>query len=147
MAKKNRKGPRRRVNRLARGRHPKEGEGLKDRAKRYDREAGMEHRRQHQAIAPDGGKAKPLQAVEPKQKMKFCFSQNIFFLIRSIRSPAKVELVVTELLITSPVVRWRGWETPPSSPAPRLNCHSLHDLERRSGGREDGPSYLFLGKY
>ena len=42
-------------------------------------------------------------------------------------------LVVTELLITSPVVNWRGWETPP---APRLNCHSLHDLERgQRGGR------------
>ena len=44
------------------------------------------------------------------------------FGIRSIRSPAKVGLVVTELLITSPVVSWRGWETPP---APWLNCHSL----------------------
>ena len=30
----------------------------------------MKHRRQHQAIAPDGGKAKPLQAVEPKQKIR-----------------------------------------------------------------------------
>ena len=29
----------------------------------------MEHRRQHQAIAPDGGKAKLLQAVEPNQKI------------------------------------------------------------------------------
>ena len=54
------------------------------------------------------------------QNMKFCFSQNTFFLIltfgiRSIRSPAKVGLVVTELLITSPVVSWRGWEIPPST--------------------------------
>ena len=31
--------------------------------------------------------------------------------IKSIRSPAKVGLVVTEL-ITSPVVSWEGWETP-----------------------------------
>ena len=53
-------------------------------------------------------------------------------------------LVVTDL-ITSPVVSWRGWETHP--PAPRLSCHSLHDLERRSVGREVGPSNLFLGKY
>ena len=42
--------------------------------------------------------------------------------IKSICSPAKVGLVVTDL-ITSPVVSWRGWETPP--PAPRLSCHSL----------------------
>ena len=69
MAKKHRKGPKRRANSLARGRHPKRAEeGSKDRAKRYDREAEMEHRRQHQAIAPDGGKAKPLREVEPKQK-------------------------------------------------------------------------------
>ena len=32
--------------------------------------------------------------------------------IKSICSPAKVGLVVTDL-ITSPVVSWRGWETPP----------------------------------
>ena len=31
--------------------------------------------------------------------------------IKSIRSPAKVGLVVTDL-ITSPVVSWEGWETP-----------------------------------
>ena len=28
-----------------------------------------------------------------------------------------------QILITSPVVSWRGWETPPQ--APRLSCHSL----------------------
>ena len=39
--------------------------------------------------------------------------------IKRIRSPAKVGLVVTDL-ITSPVVSWEGWETPP--PAPRLSC-------------------------
>ena len=43
--------------------------------------------------------------------------------IKSICSPAKVGLVVTDL-ITSPVVSWRGWETPPP-PAPWLSCHSL----------------------
>ena len=53
-----------------------------------------------------------------------CSDRILTFGIRSIRSPAKVGLVVTELLITSPVVCWRGWETPPP-PAPRLNCHSL----------------------
>ena len=67
MAKKHRKGPRRRANSPARGRHPKGAEeGPQDRVKRNDREAEMEHRRQHQAIAPDGGKAKPLRAVESK---------------------------------------------------------------------------------
>ena len=48
--------------------------------------------------------------------------------IKSIRSPAKVGLVVTDL-ITSPVVSWEGWETLP--PAPRLCCHSL--LNHRRG--------------
>ena len=71
MAKKHRTGPRRRANSPARGRHPKGAEeSPKDRVKRYDREAEMEHRRQHQAIAPDGGKAKPLRAVEPKQEIR-----------------------------------------------------------------------------
>ena len=70
MAKKLRKGPRRRANSPARGRHLKGAEeGPKDKVKRYDREAEMEHLRHHQAIAPDGGKAKPLRAVEPKQKI------------------------------------------------------------------------------
>ena len=49
--------------------------------------------------------------------------------IKSIRSPAKVGLVVTDL-ITSPVVSCEGWETPPP-PAPRLCCHSL--LNHRRG--------------
>ena len=61
MAKKHRMGPRTRANSPAMGRHPAGAEeGPKDRVKRYDREAEMEHRRQHQATAPDGGKAKPL---------------------------------------------------------------------------------------
>ena len=51
--------------------------------------------------------------------------------IKSIRSPAKVGLVVTDL-ITSPVVSWEGWKTPPHPPpAPRLCCHSL--LNHRRG--------------
>ena len=38
-------------------------------------------------------------------------------------------LVVIDL-ITSPVVSWRGWETPPPPPAPRLSCHSLLNHRR-----------------
>ena len=38
--------------------------------------------------------------------------------IKSIRSPAKVGLVVTDL-ITSPVVSWEGWETHPPPPQHR----------------------------
>ena len=69
------------------------------------------------------------------RKLKYIFP-NTYQRIKSIRSPAKVGLVVI-YLITSPVVSWRGWETPyPPTPAPRLNCHSLHDLERgQRGGR------------
>ena len=58
-------------------------------------------------------------------KITFCSDRILTFRIRSICSPAKVGLVVTELLITSPVVSWNEWETPPPPPAPRLNCHSL----------------------
>ena len=66
------------------------------------------------------------------RKLKHIFP-NTYQRIKSICSPAKVGLVVTDL-ITSPVVSWRGWETPP--PVPRLSCHSLHDLERgQRGGR------------
>ena len=43
-----------------------------------------------------------------------CFDRILTFGIRSIRSPAKVGLVITKLLTTSPVFSWRGWEdTPP----------------------------------
>ena len=45
-----------------------------------------------------------------------CSDRILTFGIRSIRSPAKVGLVITTLLTTSPVVSWRGWETPPSPP-------------------------------
>ena len=62
-------------------------------------------------------------------------SDNTSFGIKSIRSPAKVGLVVTDL-ITSPVVSWRGWETPPSTASqlsffaqPRLS----EDLSLRVG--------------
>ena len=68
------------------------------------------------------------------RKLKHIFP-NTYQRIKSICSLAKVGLIVTDL-ITSPVVRWRGWETPPPPPAPRLSCHSLHDLERgQRGGR------------
>ena len=51
--------------------------------------------------------------------MKFCICSDriLTFGISSIRSPAKVGLVITKLLTTSPVVRWRGWETPHSTTA------------------------------
>ena len=39
--------------------------------------------------------------------------------IKSIRSPAKGGTGCYRLLITSPVVSWRGWETPPPSPQHR----------------------------
>ena len=45
--------------------------------------------------------------------------------IKSIRSPVKGGTGCYRLLITSPVVSWRGWETPP--PAPQFNCPSLLD--------------------
>ena len=38
--------------------------------------------------------------------------KNLMKHTQDICSPAKVGLVVTELLITSPVVSWRWWETP-----------------------------------
>ena len=43
---------------------------------------------------------------------KVCSDRILTCRIKSIRSPAKVGLVVTDL-ITSPVVSWEGWETPP----------------------------------
>ena len=49
------------------------------------------------------------------RKLKHIFP-NTYQRIKSICSPAKVGLVVTDL-ITSPVVSWRGWETPPSTAA------------------------------
>ena len=55
----------------------------------------------------------------------FVPTEYLTFGIRSIRSPAKVGLVITKLLTTSPVVNWRGWATPPPPPATWLNCHSL----------------------
>ena len=61
-------------------------------------------------------------------KCHVCSDRILTCRIKIIRSPAKVGLVVTDL-ITSPVVSWEGWETPP--PAPRLSCHSL--LNHRRG--------------
>ena len=54
------------------------------------------------------------------RKNLFCSDRILTCRIKSIRSPAKVELVVTDL-ITSPVVSWEGWETPPSSTAALLS--------------------------
>ena len=63
-------------------------------------------------------------------KLSVCSDRILTCRIKSIRSPAKVGLVVTDL-ITSPVVSWEGWETPPPPTAPRLSCHSL--LNHRRG--------------
>ena len=65
-----------------------------------------------------------------EMKINTCSDRILTCRIKSIRSPAKVGLVVTDL-ITSPVVSWEGWETPPPPPAPRLCCHSL--LNHRRG--------------
>ena len=46
-------------------------------------------------------------------KAMICSDRITTFGIRSIRSPAKVGLVITKLLTTRPVVSWRGWETTP----------------------------------
>ena len=73
----------------------------------------------------------PRLFVSPKNpKRSICSDRILTCRIKSIRSPAKVGLVVTDL-ITSPVVSWEGWETPPPPPAPRLCCHSL--LNHRRG--------------
>ena len=62
---------------------------------------------------------------------KFCdlFRQNTYLQNKKHTLTCQVGLVVTDL-ITSPVVSWEGWETPPP-PAPRLSCHSL--LNHRRG--------------
>ena len=92
------------------------------------------------ALGPFGHRIAPGTLRRPQNgvlhKLKHIFP-NTYQRIKSIRSPAKVGLVVIDLT-TSPVVSWRGWETPPPPPAPWLSCHSLHDLERRSAGWEAG---------
>ena len=50
-------------------------------------------------------------------------------------------LVVIDL-ITSPVVSWRGWETPPPPPAPWLSCHSLLNHWRVKTSRSCGDLLL-----
>ena len=77
----------------------------------------------------DAPRASPRHA--PRQP-PVCSDRILTCRIKSMRSPAKVGLVVTDL-ITSPVVSWEGWETPPPPPppAPRLSCHSL--LNHRRG--------------
>ena len=50
-----------------------------------------------------------------------CSDRILAYGIRNMHSPAKVGVVVTELLITSPVVSWRGWETPPTSITAQLS--------------------------
>ena len=71
------------------------------------------------------------RSVSTVRDLVICSDRILTCRIKSIRSPAKVGLVVTDL-ITSPVVSWEGWETPPPPPpAPRLSCHSL--LNHRRG--------------
>ena len=56
------------------------------------------------------------------EKRSVCSGRILTFGIRSIRSPAKVGLVITKLLTTSPVVSWRGWGDLP--PPPHTHTHS-----------------------
>ena len=58
------------------------------------------------------------------------FRQNTYLQNKKHTLTCQVGLVVTDL-ITSPIVSWEGWETPPPPPAPRLCCHSL--LNHRRG--------------
>ena len=76
------------------------------------------------------------------RKLKHIFP-NTYQRIKSIRSPAKVGLVVTDL-ITSPVVSWRGCETPPQY---RGSAVILCMTSSEVSGAGGGPSYLFFGKY
>ena len=68
-----------------------------------------------------------------------CSDRILTFGIRSIRSPAKVGLVVTDL-ITSPVVSWRGWETPPPSTAAQLSFFAQPRLSEHLSLRGGLPS-------
>ena len=56
--------------------------------------------------------------MKPNFRKADCSDRILTCRIKSIRSPAKVGLVVTDL-ITSPVVSWEGWETPPPPPQHR----------------------------
>ena len=74
--------------------------------------------------------------IYPKQgrlyaisKFLYLFRQNTYLQNKKHTLTCQVGLVVTDL-ITSPVVSWEGWETPPPT-APRLSCHSL--LNHRRG--------------
>ena len=69
------------------------------------------------------------------RKLKHIFP-NTYQRIKSIRSPAKVGLVVTDL-ITSPVVSWGGvGDTPPQHRGSAVIL--CMNLERRSAGWEAG---------
>ena len=61
-----------------------------------------------------------IDSIEDVKEKLFCSDRILTCRIKSIRSPAKVGLVVTDL-ITSPVVSWEGWETPPPSTAALLS--------------------------
>ena len=67
-------------------------------------------------VQPDRS-ARPLRSLNSRvRSLVFCSDRILTCRIKSIRSPAKVGLVVTDL-ITSPVVSWEGWETPPPPPS------------------------------
>ena len=74
-------------------------------------------------------------------KLKVCSDRILTCRIKSIRSPAKVGLVVTDL-ITSPVVSWRGWETtpPPPSTAAQLSFFAQPRLSEHLSLRGGLPS-------
>ena len=76
------------------------------------------------------------------RKLKHIFP-NTYRRIKSICSPAKVGLVVTDF-ITSPVVSWRGWETPHQH---RGSAVILCMTSSEVSGAGGEPSYLFFGKY
>ena len=87
--------------------------------------------------------------IDCRESVKWCFAQaethfpNTYQRIKSICSPAKVGLVVTDL-ITSLVVSWMGWETPPQH---RGSAVILCMTSSEVSGAGGGPSYLFFGKY
>ena len=71
-----------------------------------------------------------------------CSDRILTFGIRSIHSPAKVGLVVTELLITNPVVSWRvvGGTPPPPSTTAQLSFFAQPQLSEHLSLRGGLPS-------
>ena len=76
------------------------------------------------------------------RKLKHIFP-NTYQRIKAYAHLPKVGLVVIDL-ITSPVVSWRGCETPPQY---RGSAVILCMTSSEVSGAGGGPSYLFFGKY